>query len=193
MFGIQIVALPFYLWLIKKTSKAVAFIVGSVIWIVGGLLLLALPSGSSAIILYLLAAFIGFGISGPGLVPHAMFGDVVDVGDLQFGVRNAGAFAGAANLVIQLGQALGVGLVMVSIGIAGFVEQDISYGAERVVSQSVSAQSAIVTIMALAPLVFMSIGIFFSIRYKLNSKNHAMVLAALEASEDDRAEVLKML
>ena len=193
MFGIQIVALPFYLWLIKKTSKATAFAVGSVIWIVGGLLLFVLPSGSSAVVLYLLAAFIGFGISGPGLIPHAMFGDVVDVGDLQFGVRNAGAFAGAANLVIQLGQALSVGLVMVAIGVAGFVEQDISYGAELVVSQAVSAQTAIVTIMALAPLVFMSIGIFFSAKYKLSKENHAKVLAALESGKEDKDAVLDLL
>jgi len=193
MFGIQIVALPFYLWLIKKTSKAMAFIVGSVIWILGGLLLFVLPAGSNIILLYLLAAFIGFGISGPGLVPHAMFGDVVDVGALQFGVRNAGSFAGAANLVIQLGQAVSVGFVMVCIGLAGFVEQDISYGAPRVVSQSASAQTAIVAIMALAPLVFMSIGIFFCTRYKLDKVNHEKVLMALEGSEEDRAAALEAI
>ena len=193
MFGIQIVALPFYLMLVKKNSKTTAYIVGSVIWIIGGLLLFALPADSSPVPLYILAAIIGFGISGPGLIPHAMFGDVVDVGDLQFGSRNAGAFAGAANFVIQFGQALGVALVMAGIGAAGFVEQDISYGAERVVSQSDSAQTAIVFIMALAPLVFMSIGIFFSTRYKLNKENHQKVLGALDGSDEERAAVLKSL
>jgi len=193
MFGIQIVALPFYLWLIKKTSKSVAYIVGSAIWIVGGLLLFVLPAGSSHIALYALAAFIGFGISGPGLVPHAMFGDVVDVGDLYFGVRNAGAFAGAANFVIQLGQALSVGLVLAGIGLAGFVEQDISYGAQQVVAQSASAQTAILVIMALTPLIFMSIGIFFSTRYKLNKENHAKVLSALEGDNNEKSAVLKLL
>jgi len=193
MFGIQIVALPFYLKLIKKTSKTSVYIIGSVIWIIGGLLLFALPPDSSPVPLYVLAAVIGFGISGPGLIPHAMFGDVVDVGDLQFGVRNAGAFAGAANFVIQIGQAVGVALVMAGIGLAGFVEQDISYGAEQVVSQSASAQTAIVFIMALAPLVFMTIGIFFCTRYKLNKENHEKVLAALDGSDEDKAAVLRVL
>ncbi|MCL2226123.1 MAG: MFS transporter [Oscillospiraceae bacterium] len=193
MFGVQIVALPFYLKLIKKTSKATAYTIGAAIWIVGALLLFALPADSNAIPLYLLAALIGFGISGPGLIPHAMFGDVVDVGDLQFGARNAGSFAGAANFVVQIGQAVGVALVMAGIGLAGFVEQDITEGAERVVAQAASAQTAIVAIMALAPLVFMSIGIFFSSRYRLNKERHANVLEALEGSEKQKAAALESL
>ena len=193
MFGIQIAALPFYLMLIKKTDKQTAYIVGAVIWIIGGLLLFLLPANSSPIPLYILAAIIGFGISGPGLIPHAMFGDVVDVGDLRFGVRSAGAFAGASNLVIQVGQAFGVALVMAGIGLAGFVEQDISYGAPRVVSQAQSAQTAILFIMALAPLIFMSAGIFFCTRYKLNKTCHAQVLKALNADADEKAAVLESL
>ena len=193
MFGMQIVALPFYLKITKRFSKTTAYIIGSVIWIVGALALFILPADSSALPLYILAAIIGFGISGPGLIPHAMFGDVVDVGDLQFGVRNAGAFAGAANFVIQLGQALSVALVMAGIGAAGFMEQDISIDAPRVVSQSESAQFAIVMIMALSPLVFMSVGIFFCTRYKLNKKNHQRVLDALSGSEKEKASVLESL
>ncbi|MCL2201713.1 MAG: MFS transporter, partial [Oscillospiraceae bacterium] len=115
------------------------------------------------------------------------------VGDLYFGVRNAGAFAGAANFVIQLGQALSVGLVLAGIGLAGFVEQDISYGAQQVVAQSASAQTAILVIMALTPLIFMSIGIFFSTRYKLNKENHAKVLSALEGDNNEKSAVLKLL
>jgi oligogalacturonide transporter len=78
MFGMQIVALPFYLWLISKTSKTFAYRFGALIWIVSALLLYTVKPDSSPIIIYLLAAVIGFGISGPGLVPHTMFGDVVD-------------------------------------------------------------------------------------------------------------------
>ena len=193
MFGIQIVALPFYLALVKKTSKTVAYIVGSVIWIVGALFLFAIPANSSPVILYILAAVIGFGISGPGLIPHALLPDVIDVGGLQFGERAAGMFSGTANLVIQLGQALCVSLVMVLIGLAGFVEQDISEGAEQVVSQVVSAQSAIIAIMALAPLVFMSLGIFVCTRYRLNKERHEQVLAALEGSDEEKKAVLKSL
>ena len=193
MFGMQIVALPFYLALIKKIGKTAVYIIGSVIWIVGALLLFAVPANSNPIPLYILAAVLGFGISGPGLIPHAIFADVVDVGNLQFGTRAAGIFGGVANLTIQLGQAVGVAAVMAGIGAAGFVEQDIREGAEKLTAQSLSAQNAIIMIMALTPLVFMSVAIFVCTRYRLNKDTHAQVLAALEGSEEEKAAVLRML
>ncbi len=193
MFGMQIVALPVYLAVIKKLGKTAVYIIGSIIWIVGALFLFALPANGGPLPLYILAAVLGFGISGPGLIPHAIFADVVDVGNLQFGARTAGAFSGIANLVNKSAQALGLALVMAIIGAAGFIEQDVSAGAAKVVSQSASAQSAIVMVMALAPLVFMSFGLFISTRYRLDKKNHERVLAALEGDPGERAAVLEIL
>ena len=193
LFGMQIVALPIYLMLIKKTSKTTIYIIGSVIWIIGALCLFILPANSSPLLLYLLAAIMGFGISGPGLIPHAIFPDVVDVGNLQFGARAAGAFSGVSNFIIQLGQAMGVSLAMAAIGAAGFIEQDISEGAKKVISQPISAQKTIIMIMALAPLVLMSVGIFVCTRYRLNKEKHALVLSALEGSEDEKIAVLQSL
>ncbi|MCL2153483.1 MAG: MFS transporter [Oscillospiraceae bacterium] len=193
MFGMQIVALPFYLAMIKKAGKIAAYILGSAIWIVGALFLFVLPANSGSVPLYILAAVLGFGISGPGLIPHAIFADVVDVGDLRFGKRAAGIFGGVANLTIQIGQAVGVAAVMAGIGLAGFVEQDISEGAEKITSQSLSAQNAIVYIMALAPLLLMSIAVIVCTRYRLNKEMHNRVLIALEGSEEEKAAVLKLL
>ena len=192
MFGMQIVALPFYLAMIKKTSKTAVYILGSLIWIVGALFLFLIPANSSPAFIYALAAVLGFGISGPGLIPHAIFADVVDAGTLQLGVFSAGAFSGIANLVNKLAQAVGLAFVMFAIGAAGFVEQEL--GAEPVRAQSPSAQGAIKLIMALAPLVFMSLGIFVCTKYRLNKQKHAEVLAAIEeGSEEKRAEVIKSL
>jgi len=194
MFGMQIVALPVYLAMIKRTGKTLVYIVGSVIWIVGALFLFIIPAGSNPVIIYILAAVLGFGISGPGLIPHAVFGDVVDVGNLQFGVHTAGAFSGIANFTNKISQAIGLAIVMAVIGAAGFVEQDISEGAAKVTSQPVSAQTAIIAVMALAPLVFMSVGIFICTRYRLNKERHEQVLAALkDGSDEKKAEVLKSL
>jgi len=193
MFGMQIVALPVYLRLIKKTSKTKVYIIGSVIWIASALVVLVLPSGISAGWLYLLAAVMGFGISGPGLIPHAIYADVVDVGHLQLSERVAGEFAGVANFTYTVAQAIGLSIVMSIIGAAGFVEQDISEGAAKVVSQPLSAQTAIILIMALAPLLFMSAGIFVCTRYRLDKNNHERVLAALNGSDEEKAAVLESL
>ena len=193
MFGMQIVALPFYLAIIKKIGKISVYIIGSLIWIIGALFLFVLQANSAPLPLYILAMVLGFGISGPGLIPHAIFADIVDVGNLQFGTRSAGAFSGIANLVNKIAQAIGLAIVMAGIGIAGFVEQDIREGAAKITSQSVSAQNAIIMIMALAPLVFMSFGIFVCTRYKLNKEVHKKVLDAIEGDETQKASVLEML
>jgi len=193
MFGMQIVALPVYLAMIKKVGKMAVYIIGSVIWIAGALVLPVLPADSSPMPLYLLAAILGFGISGPGLIPHAIFPDVVDVGELQLGVRTAGSFSGIANLINKLSQALGLALVMAGLGLAGFVEQDIYAGAQPITAQPLSAQYAIIWIMALAPLVFMTIGILVCTRYRLNKGKHADVLEALEGSETQKSAVLQSL
>jgi len=190
----QIVALPFYMMLIKKVSKTAVYILGSVIWIISAPVLLLVPPDTNPVYLYILAAVMGFGISGPGLIPHAIFGDVVDVGHLQFKARVAGAFSGIANFVNKIAQAIGLAVVMGIIGLAGFVEQDISEGAARVVAQPYSAQMAIVLLMAFAPLVFMSFGCLICTRYRLNKEKHEEVLAAIESEdEEERAQVLASL
>jgi len=194
MFSMQIVALPVYMKIIKKASKTAVYILGSVIWIVSAPILLLIPPDTNPLYLYILAAVMGFGISGPGLIPHAIFGDVVDVGYLQFGTRVAGAFSGIANFVNKIAQAIGLAIVMGIIGLAGFIEQDISEGAAKVVSQPYSAQMAIVLLMAFAPLVFMTFGSYICFRYKLNKEKHAQVLAALESNDEgDRDVVLASL
>ena len=193
MFGMQIVALPVYMRIIRKTSKTLVYILGSALWIISALVLFVIPANANAIWLYILAAIMGFGISGPGLIPHAIYGDVVDVGHLELSARVAGEFAGVANFVYTVAQALGLAIVMSILGAAGFVEQDIGEGAAKIVSQPASAQTAIIFVMALAPLVFMSFGIYVCTRYRLNKEIHAKVLAAIEGSEEEKTAVLKML
>jgi oligogalacturonide transporter len=194
MFSMQIVALPVYMKLIRMISKTAVYIIGSVIWIISAPVLLLIPPDTSPVFLYILAAVMGFGISGPGLIPHAIFGDVVDVGHLQFGARVAGAFSGIANFFNKIAQSIGLAVVMGLIGLAGFVEQDISEGAAKVVSQPYSAQLAIVLLMAFAPLVFMTFGCFVCTRYRLNKERHAQVLLAIESGDEkERAAVLASL
>ena len=194
MFSMQIIALPVYMKIIKKAGKTAVYILGSVIWIISAPVLLLIPPDTNPVYLYILAAVMGFGISGPGLIPHAIFGDVVDVGHLQFGTRVAGAFSGIANFVNKISQAIGLAVVMGVIGLAGFVEQDITEGAAKVVSQPHSAQTAIVLLMSFAPLVFMSLGCYICTRYKLNKERHAQVLAAIESNnETERNAVLDSL
>ena len=192
MFAIQIVALPFYLHLIKRVGKTKTYIVGAIIWIIVALSLFIIPANSPYWVLFLLAALMGFGISGPGLIPHAMFGDIVDVGHLKFGVRDAGSFSGIGSFVNTTSQGVGLAIAMSIIGMAGFAEQQ--PGMPPIYSQPESAQTAIILLMALTPLILLSIAIFYCTRYRLDKVRHAKVIAAIESGdENDRELILREL
>jgi len=192
MFGMQIVALPFYLWLIGKTSKTFAYRFGALIWIVAALLLYAVTPDSSPIVIYLLAAVIGFGISGPGLVPHTMFGDVVDYSRLKHGYRNDGQMGGCSNFTNKVVSAIAIAIVMAVLGVFGFQEQ--VPGAAAVVAQPESAQNAIRFFMCIVPVFTLGIGIFTSTRYKIDAHNQRRIRDAIASGDKvETDELLAML
>ncbi|MBE0701295.1 MAG: MFS transporter, partial [Acholeplasmataceae bacterium] len=123
MFSMQIIALPIYLKIIARKGKTFAYRFGAYIWILTALSILFLPSDINPIILFAVGALMGLGISGPGLVPHTMYGDVVDVGQLKFKDRLDGQMSGFTNFMNKIAQAVGLALVMAIIGYAGFQEQ----------------------------------------------------------------------
>ena len=192
MFGMQIVALPFYLWLIGKTSKTFAYRVGAIIWIGAALLLYTVTPDSPHILVYLLAAVIGFGISGPGLVPHTMFGDVVDFSRLKLGYRNDGQLGGCSNFTNKVVSAIAMAVVMTVLGIFGFQEQ--VPGGAAVLSQPESAQNAIRFFMCIVPTFTLGIGIFISSRYKIDAKNQRRIRDAIASGDPaETAELLSTL
>ncbi len=188
MFSMQIVALPIYLKIIAKKGKTYAYRFGGFLWIFTALFIFLIPANVNPIVLYLVAALMGLGISGPGLVPHTMYGDVVDAGQIKFKDRLDGQMSGFTNFINKIAQAIGLALVMFLIGLAGFQEQPL--GGPAIVSQPDSALLMIRVIMALTPLVFMSIGIFISLKYKIDAKKHKEITDAINDISISRQEII---
>lgn len=199
MFTVQIVALPFYLNLIKRKSKAFAYRFGAVWWIATALLLLFvpadLPDGQNWLV-FVLAALIGFGVSGAVLAPHTMIGDINDACQLQFGERTEGAVSGLLNFANKVAQALGVGLVLNLLEIVGgFVNPA---PGEFIAAQPQSAQLILTLFMALTPLAVMSAGIAVSARYKITMQKQREISAFnnkddKDGCEDERLRLLDTL
>jgi oligogalacturonide transporter len=189
MFAMQIVALPFYLRLIKKTGKIAAYRLGTVIWIVTGLLLLTLPAGAPAWQIIALGMLMGFGISGPGLAPHTMLGDVADAARLAFGERSDGAIGGMVNFISTVSQAIGLSAAMAVLGYFGFQQAD---PGQVVLAQPQSAQTAIRILMSCTPLVLMGIATLISYRYVISSAKHKEIKDAI-AKNKRPAKLLKEL
>ncbi|MDD3106341.1 MAG: MFS transporter [Bacilli bacterium] len=191
MFSMQIVALPIYLFMISKKGKTFAYRFGAIMWIVTASTLLFIPSNVNPAVIYVVAALMGLGISGPGLVPHTMYGDVVDAGQLKFKDRLDGQMSGFTNFVNKVAQAIGLALVMAIIGFAGFQSQDLTL--PTIVSQPDSAMLAIRIIMAVAPLLFMGIGIFISFKYKIDSNKQKEISNAIHDNLANQDELLASL
>ena len=191
MFLMQIVALPIYLKMIKKKGKAFTYRFGAYIWIITGLVLLLIPTNSNPIYIIVLACVMGFGISAPGLVPHTMFGDVADAGQLQFKKRIEGQMSGVTNFVDQIGQGAGLGLAMIILGFSGFKEDNL-YENIIYTEQPESALLALKIIMAITPLIFLSIAIIITFFYKIDAKEQKRIkdeIALLNADINKNAEL----
>jgi oligogalacturonide transporter len=191
MFSMQIVALPIYIKIISKWGKTFAYRIGAYLWIFTALFILVIPQNVTPLVIYLIAALMGLGISGPGLVPHTMYGDVVDAGQIKFKDRLDGQMSGFTNFINKIAQAIGLSLVMFAIGLAGFQEK--IPGGDAVVSQPDSAMLAIKIIMALAPLIFMSIGIYISFKYRIDAKKQHEITNAIQNHLTNQEELINSL
>jgi Na+/melibiose symporter-like transporter len=178
MFSMQIVALPVYLKMIEKKGKTFAYRFGAYLWIGTALLIFFIPANVNPIILYVIAALMGLGISGPGLVPHTMYGDVVDAGQLKFKDRLDGQMSGFTNFINKIAQGFGLAFVMFLLGLANFKEQPLI--GDPIRFQEDSALLMIKIIMALTPLIFMSIGIYISFKYKIDAKKQKEIKEAID-------------
>jgi Na+/melibiose symporter-like transporter len=133
----------------------------------------------------------GFGISGPGLVPHTMYGDVVDAGQLKFKERLDGQMSGFTNFINKIAQAIGLALVMFLIGLAKFEEQ--VPGEPALTAQPDSATLMIRIIMSFAPLIFMGIGIYISFKYKIDAKNQKVIMTLIENNQEIDGDIKDIL
>lgn len=191
MFSMQIVALPIYLKMIEKKGKTYAYRFGAYLWIISAFFILIIPADVTPVAVYALGAIMGFGISGPGLVPHTMYGDVVDAGQLMFHDRLDGQMSGFTNFINKVAQAIGLAIVMFLIGLAGFQEQQ--PGGPTINSQPDSATLMIRLIMTIAPLIFMGIGIYISHRYKIDQSKQKLLTQAIHDPSIDKEALLNSL
>jgi len=191
MFAMQIVALPIYIKIIEKYGKTTAYRLGALLWMIMAVVLFFVPANVNPLVIFLIGALMGLGISGPGLVPHTMYGDIVDAGELRFRKRLDGQMSGFTNFINKIAQGVGLGLVMFILGLAGFVERE--PGAAPITAQPDSAMFVIRLILVIAPLLFMSIGIYISTKYKINKTTHESIRKSIEGQYENAEAILQNL
>jgi oligogalacturonide transporter len=188
----QVISLPFYAWLSKRTSKLTGFLVGCVIWMVVMLVGLLITPATPAVLTYIFAASVGFGTGGIVVMMYSIFPDIPDVDELQTGERREGIYAALRTTVRKLSSAIGLFVVGNAIAWAGYVEpvEEVINGATRLVEQPQSDTFILVLrlIFTFAPVILVGLAIWAAVKYPLSPEIHHRLnklLAERRAGEPD--------
>ena len=185
-----VIMFPLARYVMDKQTKQFAFRMGLPAYIIAGILLCVMdPSWAPPVLVPIVSLLMGFGFGGAQMMPWIIFPDTVDVGQMATGERSTGTYSGMMTLARKIAGALGVGLVGWILTGVGYVPR------QPAGEQTDEVLLAVRLIMGLAIVVFISIALWASFRYKINNKKLTRVRYFIEArkagtvlSEEEEAE-----
>jgi oligogalacturonide transporter len=176
MLVFQVISLPFYAWLSRRTSKRTGFITGAVVWMLTMLVSFFLAPGQPFLVIYIFAAVVGLGTGGVIVMMYAIFPDIPDVDELVTGERREGIYSALVTLIRKMSSAVAIFFVGLSIDRAGYVApvEEIVNGATTLVEQPQSDAfiNVLRVIFAVLPVVLLIISIYFARKYPLSPQVH---------------------
>jgi len=136
-------------------------------------------------VIIILAALIGSGVSAAAVIPHTLFGDVTDVGELAYSQRREGSFSGIITFVRKFASGIAVAFVTFLLGVTGYLNpvKLLENGVEKSVEQ-LQPESVLLTIriiIAFVPIGLMILGIWAALKYPINPENHKKMIDYLTA------------
>jgi sugar (glycoside-pentoside-hexuronide) transporter len=116
----QLLVLPLYYFLSKRTGKKTAFIAGIVFWICSMGFSFLVGPGSPTFLTYVFGALVGVGTGGVVIMIYSIFPDIPDVDELCWGSRREGIYSGMFMFMRKLSSALGIFIISNIIEWAGY-------------------------------------------------------------------------
>jgi oligogalacturonide transporter len=193
----QVIGLPFYTWLSRRTNKRMGYIVGAFIWITITFTSFLLTPDSHNILIYLYAATVGLGTSGIIVMVYAMFPDIPDVDELKSNQRREGTYSAIVTFMRKMSSAVAIFLVSTAIDFSGYVKpvEEITSGLTKIIEQPQSYEFIITLrlIFAVVPIVLVSIALYFAFRYPLTNDAHNRLNKLLAARRAGTPETKEMI
>jgi oligogalacturonide transporter len=172
----QVISLPFYVALSRRTSKVHGYILGLVIWAIAMLFSFLLSPESDSYWVYIFATVVGLGTGGIVVMIYAIFPDIPDVDELGSGERREGIYAALVTFVRKFSSALAIFAVSNAIGLAGYVPpvQETVDGITKLIEQPQSSVFLLVLrlIFMLLPIVLLVLALVFALRFPLTPELH---------------------
>jgi len=200
----QVVSLPFYVALSKRTSKSKGYILGLVIWVVAMIFSFLLSPTGSPFWVYVFASVVGIGTGGIVVMIYAIFPDIPDVDELASGERREGIYAALVTFIRKFSSALAIFAVSNAIGLAGYVPpvQQTIEGVTKLIEQPQTDTFLLVLrlIFMLLPIVLLIFALIFAMRFPLTPELHQRLNALLARKranepldESEQQELTKVL
>ncbi len=165
----MIAFIPFIKKIVEKYGKKEASVVGTVVSVVGGLIMLAfpmMPNPDIALLVYLAGlVFFGVGMGVYTCVSWALMGDAIDYNEWKFGTREEGTVYALHSFFRKLAQGVGPSVVLLMMGALGYVSK---YGTIGQSAQTAHNMCWLVAGLYLFSAVLQFIGI--ALIYNLDKK-----------------------
>jgi GPH family glycoside/pentoside/hexuronide:cation symporter len=171
-----ILFLPCWIWLSRRTGKKRAWLASMVINTGAFIGVFFLGPGDAAIygVLVILSG-IGFGAT--LAIPSAIQADVIDYDELLTGERREGQYIGLWSVSKKLAAALGVGIGLAALGMAGYTPN---------VEQSEQVQFTLRALYALVPSICNIVAFVIALAYPIDSQIHKKIRAAIADRQDGK-------
>lgn len=188
------VTYPINMKLKNSKSKQFAYRWGLPFYILGAIGLAVFPNTTNTNISWLLlicSCIMGIGFGGAQMMPWLVFPDTQDIAELKTGVKDTGTYSGLMTFTRKIGTAFAQSLVLIVLSCVGYSEfynEQVNSNTEGIIVFPDRIKIAIRVMFAVAVLVMISVGIWASLKYKVNDKKLARVKYFLErqrAGEND--------
>lgn len=164
----------------KLSDKRTVFLMGAPLAVLALFALMTVQS-ENVFIMYLLGVFAGMGVATMYMVPFSMLPDVVDLDELQTGLRREGLYFSAVVFLQKFGVAIALFASGVFLDLAGFIA-----GAE---AQPPAALWTIRLLIGPLPAILLLGSLWFAYRYPINRDRHQQILLALEEQRHQKRVV----
>ncbi len=176
--------MPFIAKIVKKFGKKEASVAGTLVSLVGGLIMLIFPlisNVSTALIVYLFGLVVfGLGMGVYTCVSWAMMGDAIDYNEWKFGTREEGTVYSLHSFFRKLAQGIGPSMVLLFMGWLGYESKLGTVGQSAATSHNMCW---LVAGLYLFSAVLQFIGIAFI--YNLDKKTMAQMNEELAARKEN--------
>jgi glycoside/pentoside/hexuronide:cation symporter, GPH family len=166
-------------WVAKRTGKRTVFLMGAPLAAValGGL---ATVQPGQVVWMYTLGVIAGIGVATLYMVPFAMLPDVIDLDELNTGLRREGLYFSALVFLQKLGLAIALFISGQILSLTGYVA--------HADTQPAAALNAIRLLIGPLPALLLAGGLWFCYRYPISRDRHQQILLALDDKRRQRLE-----